>query len=373
MNDFSYYKTVSQKLFNPEIQGWKENGGRIIGTQCSGIPEEIIHAGGMLPIRIRANGVKSTQNADAHLHRINCSYTRSVLESLMCGELNLLDGYIAANTCDHHLRLANELEEKSDFSFFHYFQMPHTLSRGAKEWYLLEIKKLIVHLEKSFDIKISEDALRNTISTYNRTRHLMARLNNLRKQSPPPLSGSEYMHIVLTGMSIPRELFNTKLEKLLPELEIRRPSGNHRPRLMIIGGACDSPEFIEFIESKGATLVADALCFGLGHYMGIIDEKMKDPMEAIADRYLARIPCPGVIDGFDQSYAMIKRIIDETDINGIVFARLKFCDHFAGARKLLADQLRLDQSIPIIELEREYNTTKSGQLSTRIQAFLELL
>jgi benzoyl-CoA reductase/2-hydroxyglutaryl-CoA dehydratase subunit BcrC/BadD/HgdB len=201
----------------------------------------------------------------------------------------------------------------------------------------------------------------------------MGRLNDLRKNNPPPLSGSEYMQIALTGMLVPREIFNEKLEALLPELENRRVAGNHLPRLLIIGGACDSSEFIDFIESKGANVVADAMCFGLRHYMGLIEENAKDPITAIADRYLTRIPCPGVIDGFDQSYAVIKQIIDDSHIKGIVFARLKFCDHFAGTRKLLVDALRQDKSIPVVELEREYNTTKSGQLSTRIQAFLELL
>jgi benzoyl-CoA reductase/2-hydroxyglutaryl-CoA dehydratase subunit BcrC/BadD/HgdB len=46
---------------------------------------------------------------------------------------------------------------------------------------------------------------------------------------------------------------------------------------------------------------------------------------------------------------------------------------FSKGRKLLADRLRQNQSVPVIELEREYNTTKSGQLSTRMQAFWELL
>jgi benzoyl-CoA reductase subunit C len=373
MDGLEYFKTMAEKLFNSETRAWKENGGRIIGVQCSSIPEEIIHAAGLLPMRVRAPGLVNTKNADAHLHRINCSYTRSVLEYLLLGELNFLDGFVATNTCDHHLRLANEVDDKGNFSFFHYFQMTHTLSQGAKEWLIQEMKNLLLHIEKTFNITVSEDDIRRTISTYNKTRRLMGRLNNLRKNDPPPLTGSEYMQIALTGMLIPRELFNEKLEGLLPELENRRIAGNHLPRLLIIGGACDSFEFIDFIESKGANVVADAMCFGLRHYMGLIDESAKDPIEAIADRYLARIPCPGVIDGFDQSYAIIKRIIDETDINGIVFARLKFCDHFAGAKKLLADQLRQDKSIPVIELEREYNTTKSGQLSTRIQAFLELL
>lgn len=373
MDGLEYCKAMASSLFNTEVNAWKENGGRIIGVQCSSIPEEIIHAAGILPIRVRAPGLANTKNADAHLHRINCSYTRSVLEYLLLGELNFLDGFVATNTCDHHLRLVNEVEDKSNFSFFHYFQMAHTLSHGAKEWLIQEMTHLRLHLQNALGARISEQDLWSTISTYNKTRRLMGRLNDLRKNNPPPLTGSEYMQIALTGMLIPRERFNEKLEALLPELENRRMAGDHLPRLLLIGGACDSFEFIDFIESKGANVVADAMCFGLRHYMGLIDENAKDPIAAIADRYLERIPCPGVIDGFDQSYAIIKRIIDETDINGVVFARLKFCDHFAGARKLLVDQLRRDKSIPVIELEREYNTTKSGQLSTRIQAFLELL
>ena len=102
------------------------------------------------------------------------------------------------------------------------------------------------------------------------------------------------MNIVLTGMSIPREIFNQKLEALLPELEKRQLPDHHLPRLLIIGGACDSPDFIDFIESRGAHIVADGLCFGLRHYVGLMDETAEDPLEAIADRYLARLPCPAM-------------------------------------------------------------------------------
>lgn len=373
MDSLEYFKTMAQKLFNTEARSWKEKGGRIIGIQCSSIPEEVIHAAGILPTRVRAPGLPDTKNADAHLHRINCSYTRSVLEYLLLGELDFLDGFVATNTCDHHLRLVNEVEDKSHFSFFHYFQMHHTITQGAKEWLIQEMKNLILQLEKTFNITVSENDLRHTISVYNKTRQLMARLNDLRKNTPPPLTGAEYMQIALTGMSIPREIFNQKLEILLPELENRRVSEKHLPRLLIIGGACDSPEFIEFIESKGTNIVADGMCFGLRHYMGVIDEGKADPIEAIADRYMTRIPCPSIIDGFDRTYAVLKEIIEKLNVQGVVSARLKFCDHFAGIRKLLVDQLRRDNSVPVVELEREYNTTKSGQLSTRIQAFLELL
>ena len=201
----------------------------------------------------------------------------------------------------------------------------------------------------------------------------MARLNDMRKNDPAPLTGAEYMRIALAGLTIPRVLFNEKLEALMAEIKNRRVSESHLHRLLIIGGACDSPDFIDFIESKGASVVADGLCFGYRHYMGDIDVNLSDPIEAVADRYLARIPCPSFIDGFERTYTVLKDIIETHRIDGVICARLKFCDHFAGLRKLLADQLRKDNSVPVIDLEREYNTVKSGQLSTRIQAFLELL
>jgi benzoyl-CoA reductase subunit C len=373
MNGMNFFEMTAKSILNTETAAWKNQGKQIIGIQCSGIPEEIIHAAGILPMRVRTLDLQSTKNADAHLHRINCSYTRTILELLMSGRLEFLNGFVAANTCDHHLRLAGEVADKSKFQFFHYFRPNGTIGSGSKEWLLEEIKKLTSHIEDVFRVSITKDNLRDTISVYNHTRKLMNRLNDLRKNDPPSLSGAEYMNIVLTGMSIPRETFNKKLEMLLLELQERRLPNDHKPRLLIIGGACDASEFINFIESKGAYIVADGMCFGLRHYMGIIDESAEDPQEAIADRYISRFPCPAIVDGFARSYKMLREIIDEMQVQGIICARLKFCDHYAGTRSLLADQLRQDQSVPVIELEREYNTIRSGQLSTRIQAFLELL
>ncbi len=373
MEHLEYFEAMAQSLSNPEVLAWKAKGGGILGLLCSGIPEEMVHAAGLLPLRIRVSGLPNTKNADAHLHRINCSYTRAVLESLLTGQLEFLDGLVTANTCDHHLRLVSEIEDKSLLKFFYYFRVNHTLGPGGKEWLMQEMIKLAEQLERAFKVSISEDNLRETISTYNKTRSLMNRINDLRKKDPPLLTGLEFMNIALTGMTIPRETFNQKLEALLPELEKRDLPDHQVPRLLIIGGACDSPDFIEFIESRGAHIVADGLCFGLRHYGGLIGDTAEDPWEAIAQRYISRLPCPAVLDGTEQSYRILKTVIDQNGVQGVVSARLKFCDHFAGSRKLLADRLRQDTSIPVMELEREYNTVKSGQLSTRIQAFLEML
>ncbi len=371
MKELQYFDEVASELYNGDLQTWKEAGNRIVGTVCSSIPEEVLHAGGLLPLRVRAPGLLDTASADAHLHRINCSYTRSVLEVLLRGELSFLDGLITTNTCDHMLRLAGELEAKAGFPV-HYFSMYHTLGSASRKWLILEMEKMIGYIEESFSTKVSEEDLRQSVSVYNRTRRLMAELGELRKKAPPAVSGAEYLAIAVTGMSIPRELFNEKLEALLPLLRERSSGGSGQPRVMLVGGACDMPEFIEFIEAKGVSVVADGLCFGARRYQGEVDENAEEFLPAIADHYMDRIACPAIFDGFDHNYGILRQMISDWGVDAVICARLKFCDHWGGQRKMLAEELR-KESVPVLDLEREYNTAGSGQIATRVQAFLEML
>lgn len=372
MKSFDYFDKMSTSLENSEIQEWKKQGKIVVGTLCSNIPEEILHSAGLLPVRVRAPGLQDTSSADARLHQINCSYTRSVLELFMNGKLDFMDGLIVTNTCDHHLRLAGELMEKPNFPV-HCFQMYHTRSDSAKEWFIMEINRMINYIKKSFDVNISENDLNHSIDVYNRTRRLMSIVNKLREKDPPALSGTEYMKIVITGMTVPRERFNGSLEELISAFDRGKPAGPQKPRVMVIGGACDSYEFINTIESSGAWVVADGLCFGIRHYNGLIDRDSKDPIKAIADRYFNRAACPAVMDAFDYSHQILLNSIKNNGIQGVIGARLKYCDHWAGACKMMRDALKDNTKIPLLELEREYGTTGSGQISTRLQAFFEML
>lgn len=372
MEQLKYFAEIASQLNNFEIRAWKSSGNRVVGTVCSNIPEEILHAAGFASVRLRAPGLQDTSSADSQLHRINCSYTRSVLEMLMRGGLRFLDGLVTTNTCDHMLRLAGELQAKAGLPLAHYFSMYHTLGEFSEEWFTMEMEKLIRAIETAFGTKITEQSLRNSIALNNHTRQLMARLNDLRKSDPPRLSGAEYLQVAVAGMSMPRERFTEKLEALLPSLERRVLDDGSLPRLMLLGGGCDSPDFVGFIESKGARIVADALCFGSRHYQGIIDDAAASPLRAIAARYTGRVACPSIIDGFDHSYNLLKDTIRDWNVQGIVCARLKFCDHWAGFRKLMSEQLR-GGGVPVLDLEREYSTIASGQISTRVQAFLEML
>ncbi len=54
MTGLNLFQTMASEMNNPEIQAWKKAGNRMLGLTCSNIPEEVIFAAGLLPMRLRA-------------------------------------------------------------------------------------------------------------------------------------------------------------------------------------------------------------------------------------------------------------------------------------------------------------------------------
>jgi benzoyl-CoA reductase/2-hydroxyglutaryl-CoA dehydratase subunit BcrC/BadD/HgdB len=59
-------------------------------------------------------------------------------------------------------------------------------------------------------------------------------------------------------------------------------------------------------------------------------------------------------------------------VEGVVSEIVRYCVHCAHDQPLL--RRRLDgQGVPVLELSIEYGTSGTGQIRTRVQAFLEML
>jgi benzoyl-CoA reductase/2-hydroxyglutaryl-CoA dehydratase subunit BcrC/BadD/HgdB len=62
----------------------------------------------------------------------------------------------------------------------------------------------------------------------------------------------------------------------------------------------------------------------------------------------------------------------EFNCDGIVGERLMFCDQWLVEHFMLDHDLK-KENVPFLKLDREYITSGTGQLRTRIQAFLETI
>ena len=70
---------------------------------------------------------------------------------------------------------------------------------------------------------------------------------------------------------------------------------------------------------------------------------------------------------------LIKKLVEEYKADGVIYEQAKFCD-FWGYERMLAGRVMAEEyNIPTTQIDREYVVSGSGQLMTRIQAFVESL
>ncbi|MBF8303667.1 MAG: hypothetical protein HW399_42 [Dehalococcoidia bacterium] len=343
---------------------------KVIGWMCSYLPEEIIHAAGMYPVRV-VGGEASPSHADAYLHINMCSLVRSTLEEAFLGNYKFLDGFVTLNTCDNIRRLYDVWAEYIKPPFTHILSLPHKITEHSIDYFTTEVERFQEHLEQHFGVDISQDALRESIRIYNRTRHLLQDLDDKRRASSPAISGTDFMAAVLAATILPKEKYNTMLQQLLTELDSQPKSSlDSKPRLMVVGSELDDTKFIELVEASGAVVVADEICTASKYYWNLVDTT-GNPLQALAERYLTRPPCPRMRPS-DKRLEYLKEMVENRQVDGVILELMKFCKlHDEGA--LIVREALNKWGIPHLTLSREYTLTGAGATSTRVQAFLEQL
>ena len=98
--------------------------------------------------------------------------------------------------------------------------------------------------------------------------------------------------------------------------------------------------------------------------------QMVDIVEAIAARYL-EIGC-SVMTPNTKRIGLIERLIREYQIDGIVEIDLQACTPYTVEAYTIR-QLAKEKHVPYLAIETDYSQNDSGQLATRIEAFLERL
>ncbi len=371
-------------LTNPHLNEWIENNNRVIGYYCSSIPEEIIHAAGILPYRIRGTGAENYNLADSILSQFNCSFVKSTLNLMMEGKYDFLSGLVVANTCDHCRRVydifEHKLNKKAKYPLKLFFlSLPHVFNERGWDWIREEIQKFQAEIEKKFNIQIDEEKIVKTNELYSTNQKLVEKLKEFRTLDTPKINGVDFLKIINSNGSVRKDYANVELQKLIDyyQQDSTPSKESVRARLMLLGSSIDNPGFIEILEHHGAVVVADVLC--TSERWGLVEklwsnEKVDrtNPYFPIIQRIYADCFCPRIMNGHSLRMDLINEKIKTDRIDGVIVQRLEFCD-LAGAENMLVQHEVEEQGIPVLSLDREYLLGDTGRLRTRVEAFLERL
>lgn len=138
----------------------------------------------------------------------------------------------------------------------------------------------------------------------------------------------------------------------------------------------DDPDFTALIEDSGALVVADRYCFGaLPGRQEIIIDKDKDVLSQICLHYLKTSQCPRYMshEKVQERRDYVKHLVDEYHADGVMYEQLKFCEYWGYERALASYVMSNDYGVPTAAVDRQYTASASGQLRTRVQAFVESL
>jgi len=371
---FNRFREVNNTY--PETQQIKElkiHGGKVFGWLCTYVPEELIHAAGALPIRI--TGFKQEtelDEANAHLYIVSCSFSRSCLQMGLKQHYRFLDGIVAGSTCDGARRLFDHWCRYVKTPFSQIMSVPRKYNESTLELYYQEILDLKKNLESYLGISITDEALLKSIDIYNKSRLLLRRLYELRKQPDPPITGAETFEVLNASFRMPKEIFNSWLEELLLKLEIFDVKHSGIARLMVIGSVLNNPAFIKSIEDQGGLVVTDELCSSVRYwYDPVVREGEESPLKSLARRYLTNFPCARMFPSTDR-FKLITKLIQDYKVEGIVSQNIRYCVPYAHDLPLLKDRVK-ELGIPVLALDIEYGTSGSGQVQTRVQALLEMI
>jgi benzoyl-CoA reductase subunit C len=362
---------VAATLENDYVAAWKEEGRPVVGYVCSYLPEEVLVAGDILPYRITGQGCEDTSLADTYLTRVNCTFARCCLENALSGRYGFLDGAVFVNGCDHIRRAYDNWQaHERRRPFMYILPVPHVMSREGTEWFRQEVATFKRSLEDHFAVEITGERLSEAVSVYNETRRVLQHLYDLQAGTSPPVTGTQMLEILSAATRMPRDRFNAILSALLAEVETAEKGTDGRVRLLLAGSMMDDVGLVENAEALGAIVVGDTLCIGGRSHWDLTDET-RDPLEALADRYLHHVPCPRMYGEYGRRLAFVKEQARRANADGVILEQIKFCDLHGTDNALLKRDLE-HANIPALELERQYGPlADAGRVRTRVQAFLE--
>jgi len=354
-------------------RAWKERtGGKVLGYFCTYVPEEILYAADVLPVRIL--GSHEPQDVtEPHIFGMYCPFCRDCLAQGLKGRFDYLDGLMIAQSCLHIRQAYTSWEKHRPVDFSYYLCMPHKVqSPRARTFLAGELADFRAAVEQWTGKQITDARLQEGIEVMNRSRSLMHQLYDLRKGDPPPMTGVEALQVVLAQQMGDKREHAELLQGLLTDLEHRDPPTQARgTRLLVVGSEDDDIEFFRMVERVGGTIVTDDHCTGTRYFWNNVEDDGGDPIRAIANRYCDRPACPTKDWENRSRVEHILRLVRDWDCKGAVVIQQKFCDPHELDIPTIKKALE-EAGIPVLFLEFDV-TVPLGQFQIRVEAFLEML
>lgn len=378
-----YYDFVMTELHGlrvKELMDMKEQGKKVVGTFCVFVPEEIVVGSGNACIGLCAGADFTVPDGEAVLPRNICSLIKSLMGfklAKICPYFQATDLVVGETTCDGKKKAWEILNE---YVPTYVMELPQCKETRDMELWEAEIKRFKEKIDELSGRVITADEIAEGIRIVNAKRDVLQRLQNLRAADPSPISGKDAILINQLSFFDDHKRFTEMTSKLCDELEKKVATGEGvfpkgTPRILLAGTPMPIPFWKphHIIETSGAVVVGEESCIGTRYFESKIPEiptTIDEQITALAKRSMG-VNCscftPNTARGED-----IVRLAKDLKVDGVIYFNLMFCQPYSIEYGVIEKRLE-KEGIPIIKIESDFSDEDSGQLKTRIEAFVEMV
>jgi len=369
--------------FSSFLKERKEEGKKIIAfISHDNIPEELIDAAGFFPLRLIFAGNDELMMASHdYLPPSTCSFAQSCIglfseKPSQYQFLDLVDYFIVSNHCVSDICASEIISKYFDIPRLNFY-ISYTKNKNSLRYFKLELLELKKHLEEISGNKIKDEDLKESIKKYNYLKKQLFDFSNLNIKSSVKLE-------ILQKAMLYGPAFLSELESNIQKCKDNRFSNsNDFKAILLTGGSIFIDDYlIDLIEEGGGNIIYFDTWIGSIYYSQIFEdnvlESIEDPYDLLTQRFKENIFGDHCVPNFlENKILRIENIYTNYLKNtgrklGVINHIIKFCDHISIMSAHLKNQLQ-EKNIRVLNLERDYSKSNRGQLSTRIEAFLEMM
>lgn len=358
--------------------------GPLVGTTCIHVPEELVYALGATPLRLCSGSYQCDQAGAEFMPAKSCALVKATLGLLQGGRPLAREGrpqlIVNPTTCDQKKKAGAMLEDMG-YSVHPLPLPPEKEGEAARAYWRRSVRELALRLQRLTGRSLTRDKLQAAMAASARARAAFRTLHELRREAPAPLLGKDAFLVANAWFFDDPERWTGAVEQLNAELLQRRAAGlaaarRRAARIVFTGSPPVFPnlKLPLLIEEAGAVVVADETCSAnrMLHDLAAVDEwRVEDMVDALADRSLKPCTCP-VFTRNDDRRRRLLALARDFAADGVVYQAFPGCQVYEMEQRSIATALA-QAGIPMLYVETDYSPDDLGQLSTRVEAFLESL
>jgi benzoyl-CoA reductase subunit C len=365
---------------NPQeyAQSLKAKGQLLAGYMCTHVPEEMLYAAGIIPVRILSSH-ESQAMTRSYIHETYCSFSHDCAYQGLAHHYDFLDLIVTSSSCIHMVEAFNVWVRFAGFqekSFL--LPYPHIIeTKPAAAFMKQSYEEFKQFLETFVKRPLTDEEIEGAIKLCNHNRRLLKQLWGFLRRESPPITGPEVATVTLASQLMDKQECNQLLDELVRVLEAEPGKGAPGVRLMVSGGACDDLgilDLLEHLDYKASLIFVDS-CTATRYFWFEVPEGRPDKLQALAEGYISRIPCPAKDNvpgtGEKKRFRFIQEFIEEYKPDGVVFLYQRFCS--PQPMDVVALRPILDKlGIPSTDFELD-TTVPVTQFRTQLEAFIETI